>query len=297
VLTNQRFARSTALFISLITLSFLLMTFDVRSEGAGVVGTLRDGVHTLFDPVQSAVTAGVRPVADTVDALVNLAGLRNENDRLREQLEDANRVLAETESIRSENLVLRQLLQLELPGELLTRSVVARVQAGGSSNFDFSVVLNKGADDGIAIGQPVVNLQGLVGHIDSVTSSSSTVKLLTDPDHAVAVRLSDSGLIGTAEGRGSGDLKFVSSRADGPVEEGEVAVTFPNRYPAGLVVGTVAKSAAVTAGTGLQTTIDPAVDFGRLDFVRVISFLPGSDDDAPVEDEPGEQEPAGSEAP
>ena len=61
MLTNQRFARSTALFISLITLSFLLMTFDVRSEGTGVVGTLRDGVRTLFDPVQSAVTAGVRP--------------------------------------------------------------------------------------------------------------------------------------------------------------------------------------------------------------------------------------------
>lgn len=298
MLTNQRFARSTALFLSLITLSFLLMTFDVRSEGAGVVGTLRDGVRTLFDPVQSAVTAGVRPVADTVDALVNLAGLRAENDRLREQLEEANRVLAETESIRSENEVLRQLLQLELPGELLTQSVVARVQAGGSSNFDFSVMLDKGADDGIAIGQPVVNLQGLVGRIDSVTNSSATVKLLTDPDHSVAVRLAGSGLVGTAEGRGSGDLKFVSSRAEESVEEGEVVVTFANRYPAGLIVGTVARSAEVTAGSGLQTTIDPAVDFGRLDFVRVVLFLPGPGDDVPADDAPADEAPpAGSEAP
>ena len=297
MLTNQRFARSTALFISLITLSFLLMTFDVRSEGAGVVGTLRDGVRTLFDPVQSAVTAGVRPVADTVDALVNLAGLRTENDRLREQLEEANRILAETESIRSENEVLRQLLQLELPGELLTQSVVARVQAAGSSNFDFSVVLNKGADEGIAIGQPVVNLQGLVGRIDSVTTSTATVKLLTDPDHSVAVRLVDSGIIGTAEGRGSGDLKFTSSRADGPVEEGEVVVTFANRYPAGLVVGTVGRSAVVTAGTGLQTTIDPAVDFGRLDFVRVILFLPGPGDEVPADETPSQEEPAGGATP
>lgn len=293
MLTNQRFARSTALFLSLIILSFLLMTFDVRSEGAGVTGTLRDGVRTLFDPVQSAVTAVVRPVADTVDALVNLAGLRTENDRLREQLEEANRILAETESIRAENDVLRQLLQLELPGELLTQSVVARVQAGGSSNFDFSVMLNRGADDGIAIGQPVVNLQGLVGRIDSVTNSSATVKLLTDPDHSVAVRLADSGLIGTAEGRGSGDLKFVSSRAEGPVDEGEVVVTFANRYPAGLLVGTVARSADVSAGSGLQTTIDPAVDFGRLDFVRVILFLPGTEDPEPDSEEPA----GGGEAP
>jgi len=292
VLPSQRFARSTALFISLITLSFLLMTFDVRTEGGGVTGTLRDGVRTLFDPVQSAVTAVIRPVADAADALVNLAGLRAENDRLREDLEEANRILAETESIRAENEVLRQLTQLELPGELLAQSTVARVQAGGSSNFDFSVVLNKGADEGIAIGQPVVNLQGLVGYVAAITSNSATVKLLTDPDHAVAVRLVSTGFVGTAEGRGSGDLKLVSSRADRPVEEGEVVVTFANRYPAGLVVGTVGRSAEPAAGAGIQTTVDPAVDFERLDFVRVIFFLPGSEE-PPVDDEL----PAGEESP
>ncbi|RZV41891.1 MAG: rod shape-determining protein MreC [Acidimicrobiia bacterium] len=272
------------------------MTFDVRNEGGGVTGTLRDGVRTLFDPVQSAVTAVIRPVADTADALVNLAGLRAENDRLREDLEEANRVLAETESIRAENEVLRQLLQLELPGELLAQSTVARVQAGGSSNFDFSVVLNKGADEGIAIGQPVVNLQGLVGYVEAVTSNSATVKLLTDPDHAAAVRLVSTGFVGTAEGRGSGDLKLVSSRADGPVEEGEVVVTFANRYPAGLIVGTVARSAEPAAGVGIQTTIDPAVDFERLDFVRVIFFLPGSEE-PPVEDPSDGDVPAGEDVP
>ncbi len=297
MLTNQRFARSTALFISLITLSFLLMTFDVRTEGGGVTGTLRDGVRTLFNPIQSAVTSVVRPVADAVDALVNLAGLRNENDRLREQLEDANRILAETESIRADNEVLSQLLQLELPGELLSQSVVARVQAGGSSNFDFSISLDKGSGEGIAVGQPVVNLQGLVGHIDSVGSSSSTVKLLTDPDHAVAVRLVPGGFVGTAEGRGSGDLKFVSSRADAPVEAGDVVVTYANRYPAGLVVGTIARSVEPAAGAGIQTTIDPAVDFERLDFVRVIFFLPGTGDEVPVDDQPDDEPPAGEEAP
>jgi rod shape-determining protein MreC len=289
VLPNQRFARSTALFISLITLSFLLMTFDVRTEGGGVTGTLRDGVRTLFDPVQSAVSAVIRPVANAADALVNLAGLRAENNRLREELQDANRILRETEGIRSENQVLRELLQLELPGELLTQSVVARVQAGGSSNFDFSVVLNKGADEGIAVGQPVVNLEGLVGYVEAVTSNSATVKPLTDPDHTVAVRLVTTQFVGSAEGRGSGDLKFVSSRADGPVEEGEVVVTFPNRYPAGLVVGTVARSAEPAAGVGIQTTIDPAVDFERLDFVRVLFFIPGGDE-APAEEAPAEED-------
>ena len=71
-------------------------------------------------------------------------------------------------------------------------------------------------------------------------------------------------------------------------------MTFPNRYPAGLVVGTVARSAEPAAGAGIQTTIDPAVDFERLDFVRVIFFLPDADQG---EEEPAEVDPADESVP
>ncbi len=288
MLTNQRFARSTALFLTLITIAFLLMTFDVRSDRRGVTGAIREGAHTLFEPVQAAVNSVVRPIDSSIEALINLAGLRAENDRLRQQLDEANRLLAETEVIRNQNEVLLQLAQLQLPGELLEQSVVARVQSGGSSNFDFSLVLNKGSADGLAEGQPVVNLQGLVGRIDAVTSSSATVKLLTDPDHSVSVQLSSSGFVGSATGRGSGDLKFVSSRADNPVQAGEVVVTLAGRYPAGLLVGRIAKDAAPATGAGVQSTIATAVDFNQLDFVRVILVLSGGGQPPPADDDPSD---------
>jgi rod shape-determining protein MreC len=284
VLTNQRFARSTALFITLITVALLLMTFDVRTQGEGVTGTLQDGVRTLFSPVQAAVNAVVRPVSDAIDATANLAGLRAENDRLRAELEEANRVIAETEAIRRENEVLREITQLPLPGDLLERSVVARVESGGSSNFDHSVILDKGAAEGIAVGQPVVNTRGLIGRVVDVTSGTATVTLITDPAHTVAVQLAESGLIGTAEGRGAGDLKFLAARPSNPIEEGTVVVTFPGRYPGGLVVGRIGKDAEPIAGAGIQSTVVPAVEFNRLDFVRVILFLPGPDE--PVPDQP-----------
>ena len=296
MLTNQRFARSTAVFLTLTTVAFLLMTFDVRSERGGITGTIRDGAHALFEPAQAAVNSVVRPIDSAVEALINLAGLRAENDRLRQQLDDANRQLAETEAIRSQNLVLLGLAQLELPGDLLAQSIEARVQSGGTSNFDFSLVLSKGSRDGLAEGQPVVNRQGLVGRIDSVTSSSATVKLLTDPDHAVAVQLATAGFVGTASGRGAGDLKFVSSRADGPIAAKEVVVTLAGRYPAGLLVGRIAKDAAPATGAGVQSTIEPAVDFNQLDFVRVILFLPGADQ-APAGETPAGEAPAGDTTP
>jgi len=58
----------------------------------------------------------------------------------------------------------------------------------------------------------------------------------------------------------------------------------------------VARSAEPAAGAGIQTTISPAVDFERLDFVRVVFFLPGSEE-PPIEDPAGNDDPAVDEAP
>ena len=57
----RRFDRSTALFLSLLILSFLLATFDVRADGTGVGGSLREGAQALFSPVQRLGLSLVEP--------------------------------------------------------------------------------------------------------------------------------------------------------------------------------------------------------------------------------------------
>ena len=74
----RRFDRSTALFLTLLVLSFLLATFDVRAQGTGVGGSLREGAQTLFSPVQRLATAVTRPVAGLIDGVSNIAGLRDD---------------------------------------------------------------------------------------------------------------------------------------------------------------------------------------------------------------------------
>ena len=71
--------RSTFVVIGLVVISFLMMTFDIRSSSQGIGGTLRTGVQAMVAPLQNAMNAVIDPVGDFADGLANLAGLRLEN--------------------------------------------------------------------------------------------------------------------------------------------------------------------------------------------------------------------------
>ena len=67
--------------------------------------------------------------------------------------------------------------------------VLARVVGGGLTNFEHTVEIDRGADDGIGLGMPVVTGAGLVGRVVQVTGGRSVVQLITDPGFEVGVRL------------------------------------------------------------------------------------------------------------
>lgn len=296
MLTHRRVQRSTALFITLLVVAFILMTVDVRSSGDGVAETLREGTQAVVAPVQQAADTVVGPVADAINSVGDYFGLRSENERLRLQVEELRAQLAQAEALAQENEQLRIQLNLELPEELAR--VVARVQAGGVTNFDHVVVIDRGSSSGIGRGMPVVNAQGLLGRVETVTEGSATVKLITDPTHAVTVRVVDSGDLGVAIGRGSGDLALEINNAAGAIAAGELVLTDAStRFPPGLVVGIVAADASPEGGILIRSRVAPAVDFNRLDFVSVLLFTQGElapeGDTTPVGEVPAGQVPPG----
>ncbi len=269
---RRRFDRSTALLITFVVISIILMTIDVRSSDEGIADSARSGTQAIVAPIQEAANAVVRPIAGFIDGLANLAGLRAENADLRAELDEANRRLAETEPLRNENEELRNLLNL---GSLdILESQVARVQARGTSDFDHSIVIDKGAADGVVIDYPVRNLDGLVGRVVSVTDNSARVMLLTNPNHAVEVQVVGSDDRGSAKGRGASDLQFISATAQQEITEGATLVTDAGRYPPGLLVGFATETAQRQAGFAVQTSITPAVDFTTLDFVEILFYVP-----------------------
>jgi rod shape-determining protein MreC len=282
----RRFDRSTALFLTLLVLSFLLATFDVRAQGTGVGGSLREGAQTLFSPVQRLATAVTRPVAGLIDGVSNIAGLRDEVDRLRNENDELRNQLLDVASLENRLAELQQINDLEPPGELAT--ITARITSSSPTDFDQIRWLDKGSADGIAVGQAVVDEDGLVGRIDFVAAGSARVRLITDPRLGVGVRDLATNETGWVEGRGQDeDPQLKMFNAVKPVTEGDRLVTDGTRFPPGLSVGTVVESAEAEAGFALITTVELSIRTSELDFVKVIvGWSPldalGEEDEQPV---------------
>jgi len=266
----RRFDRATYLLIGLLVVSFALTTLDVRGSQSGLGEALRDGAQTVFSPLQKAATAVTRPVVGFIDGISNLAGLREENDRLRQQIADLESAAQESGTLRAQVESLQAAADLDVPGELT--AITARIFADGASDFDRIRFVDKGSDDGVAKGQAVIdaNTGGLVGRVDLVSERSARVRLITDIRSGVGVRNVNTNETGWVEGRGADPLQLEMFSVVAPVSIGDLLVTDGSRFPPEIGVGTVLEPAESEAGFGLFSTVEPIIDLGRLDYVKII---------------------------
>ena len=266
--SGRRLDRATALFISLLAVGFLVATFDVRASGDSATTVLRGGAQTLVEPIQSGIDFVVRPVVGFVDGISNVAGLRDQNERLEAEVQRLEARLRETSALERRVAELEAINDLAPPEGLAT--VTARIYSSGPSTFDQVRFINKGSSDWVIVGQAVIDESGLVGRVDLVTGSSARVRLVTDPLVAVGVRVQDTNQTGAATGRGDDMLQLDMFDATEPVTEGAVLVTDGSRFPPGVVVGFVRETKEADVGFTLRTTVDPAAAFSELDFVKVV---------------------------
>ena len=163
---------------------------------------------------------------------------------------------------------LEKILDLVVPGDLAT--VTARIVSSGSTDFDFVRWVDKGTEQGVLVGQAVVDEDGLVGRVDFVTANSARVRLIIDPNSGVLVRNLATGEIGIVDGQGDRAPRLRIFNARFSVAEGQLVVTDGTRFPANLRVGVIIDAADSEAGFQLTTSIEPRVRFNQLDFVKVV---------------------------
>jgi rod shape-determining protein MreC len=195
--------------------------------------------------------------------------LRRENDSLRRQVQTLG-------EIGDENLQLRQLLGLK--EHVAFHTVTARVIGRDASNWWKSIQIDHGTNDGLREKLAVINADGLVGKIVSVTKGESRVLLLTDPNCKVSALLQNTREPGVAAGvetsfRFSPRCVMTYVNRDAKIKLGEPVISsgLGGVFPKGILVGTV-NTAQLNKQTGMYQDVDikPAVDFRRLEEVLVI---------------------------
>lgn len=273
--------RRARILLAILTLAVLaFVTVDARAGEESPLDRVRDGVHTIFGPVQDGLAGVVRPVTLAGETVVDLFRTRSENARLRAELEQERRRTASVGDVTRENEELRALIDAH--DELTARSdayemIAARVIALGPSNFEWTVTLSVGDRDGVEPGMTVIGGDGLVGRIVHVGPTASRALLAIDRSFSAAVRISRSGEHGFLEGRGPDPMRLTLIDPEGDVQVGDEVVTSTYDdavFPDGLPIGVVSDAGSPSGLLTREVEVRPYVNFTRLSHVFVILRAP-----------------------
>ena len=273
-------ARSARLVVvALVSVSLLTITVDYREGNEGPLASLGRTALTLISPLQEVVSKVTHPIGNFFSTLVRLPTIRRENEDLKDRLAELESqvVTAATNEARLHEL--EGLLGVSQSLGPNVRTEGAQVISTGISNFEWTITINDGSNQGIKLDQPVVaSGKRLVGHVVRVAPNSSIVQLIADPDSAVAGRLEVSRTTGLLTGQGDQDMQMGLVDTSTDVQAGEQVVTAGYRvpggagslYPPGILIGTVSHVVPDAAALEKFITVAPAVDFSSLDTVLVV---------------------------
>ena len=230
--------------------------------------------RTLLNVVAPLVFIAEIPylVSDEVgDVVSTREGLLQRNAELERRVLELSQVSQQFMALKAENERLRALLgsRARLPAEVLISEIVGIVPSPGTHQ----VMLDKGADDDVRIGDAVIDAHGLFGQVVDVGSFTSRVMLVTDANHAVPVQVNRNGVRSIAGGTGRLDLlqlENVAVTAD--IREGDLLETsglggrFPPGYPVGYVDAVLIEPTAAFASISVR----PLAELDRSRHVLVV---------------------------
>lgn len=217
-------------------LSLALLFFDSRFQALEL---LRQGVSLFTHPLQQAAHAPIDVLRNSADYFSSLSRLEDENTRLkRAQLENAETILR-TQQLEIENERLRKLLDVRERQKV--NGQVAQIVYAARDPFSRRVIVDKGLQDKITAGQPVVDDAGIVGQVTRVFPFVSEITLITDKDQAVPVQILRTGQRSVVFGLGNGQLELRYLPATTDVQNGDILVTsgLDGIFPRGLPVARV----------------------------------------------------------
>jgi rod shape-determining protein MreC len=266
------FVRGPAPFVRLVFFSLLaifLMVLDARFK---YMEPLRQGLLWIAYPIQRAATAPITLAEQVTGFFVSQAKLQNENATLRGERLQAAQDLLRLQALEQENVQLRALLGAR--GRAPTSAIFAEMVYHGRDPFVRKVIIDRGSQDGVEPGQPVIDVGGVVGQVTRVHPLIAEVTLVIDKEHAVPVQVVRNGLRGVAYGSGDGttmELRFMATNAE--IDAGDTLVTsgIDGVYPAGLPVARVQRVDRAAGYSFARITLTPAGAPGQNREVLVLS--------------------------
>lgn len=250
-------------------LSIALMAGDIRYSQ---LTYLRQYLGFAIAPVIwiSSIPSRIEEWSDST--LIPRNQLQRDNETLKIQLLVLQRKTQELAVVQAENRRLRELVNAS---ERVDEDILAAQLIGLDSDaFTHQVIINKGEDEGVFVGQPVLDAKGLMGQIVKVDKMTSRALLVADANHAVPVQVNRNGVRAIAVGNGSltaMELMFVPDTAD--IILGDLLVTsgLGNKFPEGYPVATVERIEHDPGEHFAKVIVKPLAELNRSRHVLLVT--------------------------
>jgi rod shape-determining protein MreC len=274
--------RRRAALAVFVVLSIAILTAYFGESGGGFLHTLQRGAQEAVAPIETGASRALKPardfvgwIGDTVDAKDQNADLKDEVERLRGRLAQA-----ETDLRDSDQLKALASLHQENYFPQSTAPVTARVIARSSTVWYSKLKIDKGSSDGLRVNQPVIAAGGLIGKLTSVTGGTSEVRLVTDGESGVSAQVFPAGVSGVVrpEVGDPEDLLLEHVESGRRVTENTLVIASgftssrtESLFPRGIPIGRVTKVDLDELETYQRVHVKPFADLRRIDLVQVLT--------------------------
>ncbi len=259
--------------VVLIVVSIVLITVATRAGTGGFFSATRSGIQTATRPLASLCQFVATPFNSLNTALdtptydeEDLSSLEQENEQLRA-------LVTELEEYRQQN---QRLISLFNFSDLYGLETVPATITLTTSGWDRTATIDKGSADGISQGMGVMSSNGLYGQVETVTPSTSTVRLINDANSSVAAMVQGTRATGILSGSYDGTLTLDYISVDEAVGVGDYIISSGEGgvYPQGILIGVASAIEVDPSKLYYSITVTPVSDFA---FCREVLVLTGDE--------------------
>jgi rod shape-determining protein MreC len=245
-----------------------LMIADHRFRA---LDTVRMALSVLVHPIQQVASTPGEALSRIAEYFASQDRLLRENSELRTRVLEQSAAAQEARLLKAEQEHLLSMTRGK--SRYADSGIIAEVLYNARNPFMRKIVIDKGLNNSVVSGMPVIDGTGVVGQVTSVGWFSSEVTLVTEKDQSVPVMLVRNGLRSVAVGSGkygSIDTPFMPVAAD--IQMGDVFVTsgIDGTYPPGLIVATVTGVEKNAAYVFAKVDARPAAGVDNYRYVMVL---------------------------
>jgi len=253
----------------LIVITIVILSINGRNQHTPkIVGGV---TMTLVAPIQKIVTESIKICRNIWRNYFHLVNVAHENEVLKDKLSKVMELNDRLKEIELSNKRLRNLLHFQKSSSH-HHVIAAEVIGRDPSHWSKTMIIDKGSQDGVKKGFPVVVHSGIVGQVVFITKYYSKVLLLIDHNSAVDAIVRRTRSHGVIKGNSEDEFRFLYVLRKENVKTGDIVISsgLDGVFPKGLRVGTVSEILKTNSGMFQIISVSPFVDYEKIEEVLVI---------------------------